>query len=183
MLVDVPLAHLDRPFEYSVPVEMADAAVPGARVRVRFAGQDVDGYVIARKDRAEHAGRLASLRRVVSPEPVLTHAVLATCRDVARRYAGTVSDVLRLAVPPRHAAAEKALTAAHPQGAEPVRPPRPEPGGWGALRAGEALLRHLAEEARPSPAGRPPRRRPTRCRTGRRCSPSPPPPPCRRGAG
>ncbi|MCH8613128.1 primosome assembly protein PriA [Arsenicicoccus dermatophilus] len=149
VLVDVPLAHLDRPFEYSVPVEMADAAVPGARVRVRFAGQDVDGYVIARKDRAEHAGRLASLRRVVSPEPVLTHAVLATCRDVARRYAGTVSDVLRLAVPPRHAAAEKALTAAHPQGAEPVRPPRPEPGGWGALRAGEALLRHLAEGGTP----------------------------------
>src|SRR5690606_19008590 len=48
VLVDVPLAHLDRPFDYLVPATMADAAVPGARVKVRFAGQDVDGFVLAR---------------------------------------------------------------------------------------------------------------------------------------
>ena len=46
--VDVPLAHLDRPFDYAVPAAMADAAVPGARVKVRFAGQGVDGFVVAR---------------------------------------------------------------------------------------------------------------------------------------
>ena len=45
VLVDVPLAHLDRPFDYRVPATMADEAVPGARVKVRFAGQDVDGFV------------------------------------------------------------------------------------------------------------------------------------------
>ena len=48
MLVDVPLAHLDRPFDYPVPATMADDAVPGARVKVRFAGQDVDGFVVER---------------------------------------------------------------------------------------------------------------------------------------
>ena len=58
VLVDVPLAHLDRSFDYSVPVAMADTAVPGARVKVRFAGQDVDGYVLDRGAESDHTGRL-----------------------------------------------------------------------------------------------------------------------------
>src|SRR4051794_246051 len=107
VLVDVPLAHLDRPFDYAVPVTMAEAARPGVRVKVRFAGQDVDGYVVARAAGSDHPGRLAPLRRVVSPEPVLAPRVAELTADVAERYAGTRSDVLRLAVPPRHAATEK----------------------------------------------------------------------------
>ena len=31
VLVDVPLAHLDRSFDYAVPAAMADDACPGAR--------------------------------------------------------------------------------------------------------------------------------------------------------
>ena len=48
--MDVNLAHLDRPFDYQVPEQLADQAVPGARVRVRFAGRLVDGFVLARED-------------------------------------------------------------------------------------------------------------------------------------
>ena len=107
VLVDVPLAHLDRPFDYAVPETMADDAQPGVRVKVRFAGQDVDGFVIERAATTEHTGRLQPLRRVVSPEPVLTPDVAALTGAVAARYAGTRSDVLRLAVPPRHATVEK----------------------------------------------------------------------------
>ena len=108
VLVDVALAHLDRPFDYSVPETMAEQAQPGVRVKVRFAGQDVDGFVIERTDRTDHTGTLQPLRRVVSPEPVLTEEVAALTAAVAGRYAGTRSDVLRLAVPPRHATTEKA---------------------------------------------------------------------------
>ena len=45
VLVDVPLAHLDRTFDYGVPASMAEDARPGVRVKVRFAGRDVDGFV------------------------------------------------------------------------------------------------------------------------------------------
>ena len=107
VLVDVPLAHLDRPFDYAVPATMAVGAQPGVRVKVRFAGQDVDGFVIERAATTEHTGRLQPIRRVVSPEPVLTADVAALTGAVAARYAGTRSDVLRLAVPPRHATTEK----------------------------------------------------------------------------
>ncbi len=147
VLVDTGLAHLDRPFEYAVPESMARTAVPGVRVRVRFAGQDVAGFVLDRRDTAEHSGRLTPLRRVVSPEPVLTPSVLAAARAVAHRYAGTVGDVVRLAVPPRHAAAERAL---------PLEPPRHEPlpehdpRPWSPMPAGAAFLRRLTTGEAPT---------------------------------
>lgn len=147
VLVDVPLAHLDRPFEYAVPEPMSASAVPGARVRVRFAGQDLDAYVVARKAVAEHGGRLSPLRRVVSAEPVLSPELLQLCRAVAERWAGALPDVLRLAVPPRHAEAEKQAGTSAP--AVPVRPPV---GPWSDYPAGSAFLDRLAQGAAPRAA-------------------------------
>jgi primosomal protein N' (replication factor Y) len=114
VLVDLPLAHLDRPFDYLVPHAMADDARPGARVKVRFAGQDADGFVVERVPASDHPGRLAPLRRVVSAEPVLSPVIAALSEEVARRYAGSRADVLRLAVPPRHATTEKEPTSPAP---------------------------------------------------------------------
>jgi primosomal protein N' (replication factor Y) len=104
--VDVSLPHLDRPFDYLVPEAMADSAVPGARVRVRFAGQQVNGFILDRVAESEHEGALTPLARVVSPEPVLGPELARLCRLVADRYAGVLPDVLRLAIPPRHARVE-----------------------------------------------------------------------------
>jgi len=108
LALDVPLVHLDRPFDYVVPAELDAAAVPGCRVRARFAGRLVDGYLLDRVASSEHEGTLAFVEKVVSPEPVLTPEVARLARAVADRYAGTLADVLRLAVPPRHARAEAA---------------------------------------------------------------------------
>jgi primosomal protein N' (replication factor Y) (superfamily II helicase) len=120
--VDISLAHLDRPFDYLVPASMDETAVPGCRVRVRFAGQLVDGYLLDRVQASEYQGKLARLERVISPEPVLTPEVFDLARAVADRYAGTLADVLRLAIPPRHATAEREALAAPDT---PVRPQIP----------------------------------------------------------
>ncbi|MGA9746485.1 MAG: primosome assembly protein PriA, partial [Nocardioides sp.] len=114
VLVDVPLAHLDKPFDYLVPRKLDADVVPGSRVKVRFAGQDADGFVLERVDVSDHPGRLTPLRRAVSAEPVLSPAVERLSGLLAARYAGTRSDVLRLAVPPRHAAVEKQPSATAP---------------------------------------------------------------------
>ncbi len=150
VLVDVGLPHLDRPFDYLVPRSMGDTAVPGARVKVRFSGQDVDGYVIARRARAEHTGRLAPLRRVVSPEPVLTPTILSVCRAVAARYAGTVGDVLRLAVPPRHATAERNLPLEPPDPAAAAAAPPAAESPWGRYPAGASFLRRVTAGESPA---------------------------------
>jgi len=171
VLVDVGLPHLDRPFEYLVPTSMADLAVPGARVKVRFAGQDVDGFVLGRAATAEHQGVLSPLRKVVSPEAVLTPAVLALSREIASRYAGTLGDVVRLAVPPRHATAEKNLPMEAPKVPDGARagPPAPdgdaaaaggagdgeavkapEPGPWLSYPAGASFLRRISSGDAPA---------------------------------
>ena len=138
VLVDIALAHLDRPFDYAVPTAMADTAVPGARVKVRFAGQDVDAYVVERADTTDHTGTLQPLRRVVSPEPVLAPEIAELSATLAHRYAGARSDVLRLAVPPRHATTEK-------QPSPPAPAPAPvTTGAWAEVEHADAFLRRLA---------------------------------------
>ncbi|ONI90231.1 primosome assembly protein PriA [Saccharothrix sp. ALI-22-I] len=133
--VDVPLAHLDRPFDYQVSTEQDADAVPGCRVRVRFAGQLVDGYLLERVESSEYGRKLTFLDRVISPEPVLSPEVAELARVVADRYAGSLIDVLRMAIPPRHARVE-----AKPS-AEPA--PLPEPPsdeGWSRYPFGPNLL-------------------------------------------
>jgi primosomal protein N' (replication factor Y) (superfamily II helicase) len=152
--VDISLAHLDRPFDYLVPARLDAEAVPGCRVRVRFAGQLVDGYLLERTETSEHQGRLARLERVISPEPVLAPEIFDLARAVADRYAGTLADVLRLAIPPRHATAEREAAAEReapaagaaraPVPVEPAPAP-PDPGSWSRYPAGAAFLAGLAE--------------------------------------
>ena len=164
VLVDVSLAHLDRPYDYLVPEPDSAAAQPGVRVRVRFAGRLVNGYVLERLAESEHQGRLGFLERVLSAEPVLTAEVADLARVVAERYAGSTADVLRLAVPPRHAKTEAEVPAgaaeltaggaardgngaeaasAGPAVADPGAAPAARAGGptgWGRYSAGAAFL-------------------------------------------
>ena len=105
VIVDSPLPHLDRVFDYAV-TPATQGATTGSRVRVRFAGRLTDAYVVARLEVPEHPGALRPLERVLGPEPVLTSDTLALVQAVAERCAGTFSDVARAAVPPRHARAE-----------------------------------------------------------------------------
>ena len=110
--VDISLPHLDRPFDYLVPQVLAATAVAGCQVRVRFAGQLTGGFLLERRADTDHQGKLGYLERIVSPEPVLTPEIAGLARAVADRYGGTMADVLRLAIPPRHAGASRAGAAA-----------------------------------------------------------------------
>ncbi|MCL2536023.1 MAG: primosomal protein N', partial [Nocardiaceae bacterium] len=112
----LPVAHLDREFDYLVPADLDEQARPGVRVRVRFSGRLVDGFLLERIESSTHEGKLAWLDRVVSGEPVLSPEVRLLVDAVAARYAGTRADVLRLAIPPRHAKVES-------EESEPVSPP------------------------------------------------------------
>ncbi len=140
-MIDAQVPHLDRVFDYAVPDALSDGAVVGARVRVRFAGRLVDGFVVARLAAGDHAGGLKPLERVIGVEPVLTAATLALVAEVAERQAGTFSDVVRAAVPPRHGRAEgvrvePALWVADPAGVGAER--------WDAYDNGPALTQRLS---------------------------------------
>jgi len=150
ILVDVSLAHLDRDFDYAVPASLAETAMPGARVKVRFSGREVGGYVVSRVPESPHASRLTPIRRVVSPEPVLTPEIATLAQAVADRYAGTRPDVVRLAVPPRHARVE-----AQDSGVADALPELPSlllaaaQADWAHTEAASAFLAHLASGGSP----------------------------------
>ena len=162
VVVDRSVPHLGQVFDYAVPASMAASARAGVRVRVRLGRQDVDGFCVGRLPASAHD--LIPLRRVVSDEVVLTPEVLELARAVARRWVGTLPDVLRLAVPPRHARVE-ADGAGHPADAVATGLAAPEPPAeaplWADYRGGPAFLRRLAEgqapravwQALPGPTG------------------------------
>ncbi|BCN48908.1 primosomal protein N' [Rhodococcus hoagii] len=139
MLPLLPVAHLDREFDYLIPAELDDQAQPGVRVRVRFSGRLVDGYLLERIESSEHPGKLGWLDRVVSAEPVLTPEVRDLVDAVAQRYAGTRTDVLRLAVPPRHAKVESEEWTPRPA----PEPPKADREAWSAYTHGINFLEAL----------------------------------------
>lgn len=157
VLVDKGVLHLDRYFDYAVPEELDEAAQPGVRVRVRFGagrhrvregrregGGLIDGYLVERLADSDYSGPLAALAQVVSPEPVLGPELLGLARAVADRYAGSLADVLQLAVPPRNARAE-----GKPSPAPLPVPEAPEVGSWARYGRGAAFLESLAAGGAP----------------------------------
>ncbi|MGJ7418691.1 primosomal protein N' [Streptomyces cinereoruber] len=152
VVVNKGALHLDQFFDYAVPEELDGAARPGVRVRVRFGagahqvkngrregGRLIDGFLVERRATSDYSGPLAALADVVSPEPVLGPELLGLARAVADRYAGSLADVLQLAVPPRSAAAERRPS---PEPLPP--PPAPAPGSWTRYDQGPAFLDSLA---------------------------------------
>ncbi|EFL21791.1 primosomal protein N [Streptomyces himastatinicus ATCC 53653] len=152
VLVDKGPVHLDKLWDYAVPAEMDAEARPGVRVRVRFGagtgrvregrregGGLLDGYIVDRVAESDYRGPLAAIAQVVSPEPVLGPGLLALCRAVADRYAGSLADVLQLAMPKRNVRAESETSP------PPLPPPGPpEPGSWARYPAGPGFLEALA---------------------------------------
>ncbi len=145
---------IDQFFDYSVPVDLDEIAQPGVRVRVRFGarmvdgrregGGLIDGFVVARLERSDYPGSLAPLSQVLSAERVLSPELLRLCRAVADRYAGSLADVLQLAVPPKRNRAE-----AEPSPEPLPAPARPEPGSWARYPLGEAFLAALGDGESP----------------------------------
>lgn len=161
VLVDKGVLHLDRYFDYAVPEELDAEAQPGVRVRVRFGagrgrvrdgrregGGLIDGFLVERLAESDYSGPLAALAQVVSPEPVLGQELLALTRAVADRYAGSLADVLQLAVPPRSARAEQRASA------EPLPPPgAPETGSWSRYERGPGFSKRSPRAGRLGPCG------------------------------
>lgn len=106
--VDSTLPQVDRTFDYRVPAELSEDAVPGARVRVLFNGHEMTGYIEERAATTDWTRTsLLPLKSVLSRMPSVAPEIFGLAEALADRYASTVANVLRLAVPPRIAALDK----------------------------------------------------------------------------
>lgn len=155
--VDSALPHLDRLFDYGIPSALVEEVHVGSRVSVRFAGRISDGFVTA-ITRTTGQRELKPIRRVLGAIPVATPEILTLAGELSRRCAGAPADVLRLAVPPRHATTEKRVLAEARM--TPLTGAAVDASPWEKYPAGAAFIRRLAEgespravwSALPSPA-------------------------------
>ncbi|MEO8528284.1 MAG: primosomal protein N' [Pseudolysinimonas sp.] len=124
VLVDSALPQLDRLLDYRIP-DALEGIVPGVRVMVplRSANRMARAYVVETVDDGDFPGPLSDVAALVSPIPVLRPEVWALARAVSDRAAGSVNDVLRLAIPPRQVRVESAWLARSPEDAPVVAAP------------------------------------------------------------
>ncbi|WP_296105661.1 primosomal protein N' [uncultured Corynebacterium sp.] len=113
------VAHLDREFDYLVDATVDEDVKPGVMVRVHFSGRLTDALVLSREDDSDHAGRLSWIDRVISREVVAPETFRTLVYTLAQRYGGLRSDIIRSALPPRHATAEKVALEAIQHGDDP----------------------------------------------------------------
>ncbi|WP_040434609.1 hypothetical protein [Schaalia vaccimaxillae] len=144
VIVDTDLPHLDHPFDYLIPDNLVDRAQVGHLVRIRLAGKRYNGWIIDRHIKAQQP-RLESIESVVSACPVVNPQTLRLARRIADRHICTLSQVLSLAIPARHAATEKAvLKTAQSLVDTPVTHNDFDESPWQEWNAGPALIEHLS---------------------------------------
>lgn len=106
VLVGVDLPHLDHPLDYTIPEKFREKVQPGSLVKVRLAGRPFSGWVHEVATVDPGVRRLQPIEAVVSAVPVLSPQIWQLAAFLAERHISTRSQVLSLAIPPRHAGAE-----------------------------------------------------------------------------
>ena len=109
VVLDNPLPHLDRLFDYEIPEEIDEVCVPGVKVKVKFSNRNMEAWVVEKIGLSSHHKKLSEISKVISNYPVLTPEILTLSQIVADRFIGNLTDVLRFAIPPRQAKIEKAF--------------------------------------------------------------------------
>ena len=83
-------------FEYSVPAPLASRAQPGCRVRVRVRERTLTGVIVERGGSPGLEGRRRAIEKLLDPEPALSEAMLAICREAVANEPKEVADRIRL---------------------------------------------------------------------------------------
>lgn len=98
VLGDVPFLHTDHPYDYTVPDRFQSVLEIGMRVKVKFGGRNLLGYVVGLKETTDHksAGEILEVLDVFA---VVKPDIQLFCNELARRYLTAQSQVLNFAIP------------------------------------------------------------------------------------
>ncbi len=105
VVIDSPLPHLDKPFDYAIGEALDGIVEVGSRVRVPFAGR-LSSAVVVEMTQDESPHQVKAIKSA-SGVPSFTQEALDLAASIAQRYGGSLWDVLRLMAPARVAGVEK----------------------------------------------------------------------------
>lgn len=100
VIVDVSTYHVDRPFDYAVPVEWGDLIEEGCRVKVPFGPRNVLGFVVKLKQETEVPhNKLRAITQILDMEPVLTKEMLSMAKWLKEQTICFEIDALQVMLP------------------------------------------------------------------------------------
>ena len=103
IVIDLPHPSLDRPFDYSVPAELADKVFPGVRVTVPFGLKNkiIDGYCLSVSSCTDcPLSKLKSVASVYEDEFVLMQKLIPVVEWMRYEYHCTYLEAIRCFIPP-----------------------------------------------------------------------------------
>ena len=103
VIPDVSVFHLASGLDYTIPTRLQSKVQPGCLVSVKIAGKLVHGWVRDIREAEPTQQRLRPISRILSPHALVSENSFSLAAQVARRYSGNLSAVLRQAIPPRRA--------------------------------------------------------------------------------
>jgi len=108
--VDSGIATLNEPFSYLIPEKLSSQIQIGSRVQVPFKDKHLEGIVIARSTDTSEFRELKSIYKLLGEFPIASEETLELISLTANYWGGSPYDVIRSAIPPRVATAERDLT-------------------------------------------------------------------------
>jgi primosomal protein N' (replication factor Y) len=110
--VDTAIPTLSEPFSYLIPEKLSSQISIGSRVQVPFKEKHLEGIVIDRTALTTDAREMKSVYKLLGEFPVASQETIELISLTASFWGGSPYDVIRSAIPPRVASAEKGLTLA-----------------------------------------------------------------------
>ena len=108
--VDTGIPTLTEPFSYLIPEKLSSQITLGSRVQVPFKEKHLEGIVIERTALTTDAREMKSIYKLLGDFPVASQETLELITLTSNYWGGSPYDVIRSAIPPRVAIAEKGLT-------------------------------------------------------------------------
>lgn len=102
VIIDISHEKVDRPFQYIIPQELADAVYPGVRVHVPFGkgNRDKTGYVVEVSDEAEYPEeKLKSIASVDAKAISVESNQIQIAYWLKRQYGSTMITALKTVLP------------------------------------------------------------------------------------
>jgi primosomal protein N' (replication factor Y) (superfamily II helicase) len=91
---------VDRPFDYAIPEDLQEKAVPGCRVAVNFRGKKAIGYIVNTASRSIFPS-VKPLLALIDEHPLLPAQLLELARALSRYYCCSWGEMIETAVPDR----------------------------------------------------------------------------------
>ncbi len=93
--------NVERTFDYQILPLQQDLVRIGQRVRVRFAGKPLIGFIIGLKKSSDYCGKLSQILEILDQEPVIDSDSLKLARWLSEHYLTPLGLVLQGIVPAR----------------------------------------------------------------------------------